>query len=107
MRGLFIHAVVYAVVNALLVGVWLLTSGSTQTLSSVQDDPVQHVQDGFWPLIVMVAWGGALIIHLAVVIALVPGSGRRRREKERLRRENHRTSRRPPRGRHAPPAMPA
>ena len=85
MRGLFIHTVVYAVINALLVGVWLLTTGSTTELSHVQDDPLQAVKNGFWPLIVIAAWGGAIVIHLAVYLALLPGRGHRRREREQRR----------------------
>lgn len=80
MRGLYNHAVVYAVVNALLVGVWLLTTGSTAELAEVQGDPLQAVKDGFWPLIVGVAWGGALVIHAASWVgSLLPGGRRRRR----------------------------
>lgn len=85
MRGLFVHVVVYAVINALLVGAWLLTTGSTTELTHVQDDPLLAVKNGFWPLIVIAAWGGALIIHLGVVIALLPGAGRRRRERAHRR----------------------
>jgi class 3 adenylate cyclase len=82
MRGLFIHTVVYAVVTSLLVGAWLLTTGSSAELELVQDDPIQGVKDGFWPLLVAAAWGGALVIHAAVWVAtLLPGS--RRREKTR------------------------
>lgn len=80
MRGLFVHIVVYAVVNALLVGVWLLTTGSTAELGNVQDDPLQAVRDGFWPLIVIAAWGGAVVIHSAGWLAsLLPRGSRRRR----------------------------
>ena len=79
MRGLFIHTVVFAVLNALLIGVWLLTTGSTTELSHVQDDPVLAVRNGFWPLIVIAAWGGALVIHAAVFVgSLLPGSKRAR-----------------------------
>ena len=85
MRGWFIHTVIAIVVSALLVGIWLVTKGSTTELSHVRDDPIQSVKNGFWPLIVMAAWAGALVIHLAIVIALVPGRGRRRRRRE-LRR---------------------
>jgi class 3 adenylate cyclase len=90
---LFVHVVFYAVINALLVGVWLLTTGSTVELSHVQDDPVLAVRNGFWPLIVMAAWGGALIIHLGIVIALLLPGGRRSRAK----RDRHH---------HAPPVPP-
>lgn len=104
MRGLFIHTVVYAVVNALLVGVWLLTTGSTDELSRVQDDPLRGVRDGFWPLVVMATWGGGLVIHAAVIVgSLLPGSRRRRRRRdERAQaRELHRAHH------HAVPAPPA
>lgn len=85
MRGLFIHTVVAAVVCALLVGAWLLTSGSTAELSDVQDDPLQAVRDGFWPLIVGAAWAGVLVIHAAAWVgSLLPGS---RRHRDRARRE--------------------
>src|SRR3954454_23024659 len=87
MRGLFIHTVVYAVVNALLVGVWLLTTGSTDTLSKVQEDAVYQTQHGFWPLIVMVAWGGALLIHAAVVLTMALPGGKRSRERKKARRK--------------------
>ncbi len=78
MRGLFIHTVVYAVVMLLLVGAWLLTTGSTAELELVRDDPLQGVKDGFWPLLVGAAWGGALVIHAAVWVGtLLPRSRRR------------------------------
>ena len=84
MRGFFIHAVVYAVVNALLVGAWLLTTGSTTELSNVQGDPLQAVRDGFWPLIVAAVWGGALVIHAGVVMAsFLPSSKRKRARRQR------------------------
>src|SRR4051812_2162887 len=82
MRGLFIHTVVYAVVMALLVGAWLLTTGSTTELSHVQDDPLFAVQHGgFWPLIVGAVWGGALVIHAGVWLGSVLPGGRRRRRR--------------------------
>ncbi|MFZ6003313.1 MAG: adenylate/guanylate cyclase domain-containing protein [Actinomycetota bacterium] len=103
MRGLFIHAVVFAVVNALLVGVWLVTTGSTDGLSRVQDDPLRAVQDGFWPLIVGATWGGALVIHAAAWIGSLPG--RRRRQRKRKRHERTRQHGHPPTP--ATPATPA
>jgi adenylate cyclase len=84
MRGLFVHTVVAGVVCTLLVGAWLLTGGSTTELSDVQDDPLQAVRDGFWPLIVGAAWAGVLVIHAAVWVgSLLPGS---RRHRDRARR---------------------
>jgi class 3 adenylate cyclase len=98
MRGLFIHVVVFAVVNALLVGAWLLTTGSTEELKHIQDDPLFSARHGFWPLIVATIWAGALVIHAAVWVgSLLPGGRRRRRTK-------HQEGRHP---RHVPPAPPA
>jgi len=77
-RGLFIHAVVYAVVNALLIGVWLVTTGSTDTLQLARHDPLQAVRDGMWPMIVIAFWGAGLLIHAAVVAAYWPSRARRR-----------------------------
>jgi class 3 adenylate cyclase len=86
MRGLFIHVVVYAVVNALLVGAWLLTTGSTDELRHIQDDPLYSAQHGFWPLIVATVWAGALVIHAGVWVGSLLPSGRRRR---RVKAERH------------------
>lgn len=83
-RGLFIHTVVFAVVNALLVGAWLLTTGSTTELSNVHTDPLAAVRNGFWPLVVGTVWAGGLVIHLAVVISsFLPGSKRSKARRER------------------------
>jgi class 3 adenylate cyclase len=83
-RGLFIHTVVYAVINALLIGLWLLTTGSTTELSHVQDDPLLAVRNGFWPLIVMAVWGGALVIHAAVFVgSLLPSSAKARARRKK------------------------
>jgi class 3 adenylate cyclase len=91
MRGLFIHTIVFAVVNALLVGAWLLTTGSTTELSHVQDDPLYAVQHGFWPLVVAAVWGGALVIHAGVWIGtLLPGGRRKRHYKLEQRARHHR-----------------
>lgn len=87
MRGLFLHAVVYVVVNLLLVWLWLLSSGSSLGLADVQADPLQAVRDGFWPLRVSVLWGGALVIHAAVWIGTLPGRRRRRRQRRRSERQ--------------------
>src|SRR5207248_6991548 len=84
MRGLFIHAVIYAVINALLVGVWLLTTGSTTELSHVRDDPILAIKNGFWLLIVIAAWGGALVIHASFFVgSLLPGSQRARARRKK------------------------
>jgi len=102
-RGLFIHIVVYGVVNALLVGVWLVTTGSplalTQVSTQVSTDPGLALRNGFWPLAVAAGWGGALVIHLGVWLsAVLFGGGRRRR----IRREARRAALSP-----KPPELPA
>ena len=97
-RGLFIHAVVYAVLNTLLVGVWLVTTGSTDTLSLSRHDPLQALRDGMWPIVVIACWGAGLVIHAAVVVAYWPSRARRRmrrhvaavhKAKERARDREH------------------
>ena len=99
MRGLFIHTVVFAVVNALLVGAWLLTTGSTTELSHVQDDPLFAVQHGgFWPLVVAAIWAGALVIHAGVWTATLLPGGRRRR----LHKREHHPRHQPPQPPHPP-----
>jgi len=110
---LFIHTVVFAVINALLVGIWLLTTGSTEELSNVQNDPLFYARHGFWPLIVATAWAGALIIHAAIFIgALLPGSkrskARRKKHQEFWRNavEHDRNNRDRRRQRHSPPDPP-
>jgi class 3 adenylate cyclase len=90
MRGLFIHIVVFAVVTALLVGAWLLTTGSTTELSQVQHDPLFEAKHGFWPLIVATVWAGLLVIHLAVWLGSLLPSGRRRRHRKWERHQQRR-----------------
>jgi class 3 adenylate cyclase len=79
MRGLLIHAVVFGVVNALLVAVWLVTTGSTDILNDAQADPLGAFRDGMWPLAVIVSWGGGLVIHAAVVVTSLPARVLRRK----------------------------
>jgi class 3 adenylate cyclase len=112
-RGLFIHIVVFGVVNALLVGVWLLTTGSTEELRLVQDDPLYHAQHGFWPLVIAAVWGGALVIHAAVWLAAgLPGGKRAQRRRDHRRElykkvDNRHRERHGLPSRHEPPAPPA
>ncbi len=97
-RGLFIHAVVSAVLNALLVGVWLVTTGSSDTLTLSRHDPAQAVRDGMWPIVVIALSAAGLVIHAAVVVAHWPSRARRRmrrhvaavhRAKERAKDREH------------------
>ncbi|MEY2590881.1 MAG: adenylate cyclase [Acidimicrobiaceae bacterium] len=78
MRGFVIHAVVFGVVNALLVAGWLVTTGSTDILNGAAGDPLGAFRDGMWPVAVITVWGGGLIIHFAVVITSVPARLTRR-----------------------------
>lgn len=72
MRGLFIHAVVFGVINALLVLLWLVTTGSTDVLGTAPTDPLRAWEQGMWPLAPIVSWGGALVIHAAIVVTFLP-----------------------------------
>jgi class 3 adenylate cyclase len=107
MRGLFIHIVVFAVVNALCVGAWLLTTGSTEELRLVQNDPLYHAQHGFWPLIVGAIWGGALVIHAAVWMGSLLPSGSKGRSRKAARHEVYDKPHQPRAGRHRSPVPPA
>jgi class 3 adenylate cyclase len=102
MRGLTIHAVVFAVVNALLVAAWLVTTGSNDILTTARSDPLAAFRDGMWPVAVIAVWGGGLVIHLTVVLTAAPRKLRRRVRD--LAKEQHRAR---ARGHHAPPAPPA
>jgi class 3 adenylate cyclase len=86
MRGLLIHAVVFGVINALLVAVWLVTTGSTDILSAAQHDPLGAFRDGMWPLAIITVWGGGLVIHAAIVITSLPARASRRAAEARRRR---------------------
>lgn len=85
--ALLIHAVVYVVVNAVLVFGWVLTTGSIDQLRRYLETPGDAVTTSFWPVVPIVVWGAALAIHAAVVlVSFLPSSRRRRRERERRRR---------------------
>jgi adenylate cyclase len=110
MRGLFIHIVVFGVVTALLVGVWLLTTGSTEELRLVQDDPLFHARHGFWPLIVATVWAGALVIHAGVWMAMMLPGGKSSRARRDARHERYKKVHEghvPRGGRYRSPAPPA
>ena len=89
MRGVFIHAVVYAVVNAFLLGVWLVVTGSSEELRVIGEDPIQGLKDGFWPGYVAAGWALALALHIGIWLVSVPfqGSSRRQREEKAHARE--------------------
>ncbi|MEY2434795.1 MAG: hypothetical protein QOC92_4520 [Acidimicrobiaceae bacterium] len=103
MRGLFIHIVIFNVVSALLVGAWLLTTGSTEELRHIQDDPLYSARHGFWPLVVGAIWGGVLVIHAGIWFATLFPGGRQARRRRAERHDRHRDHRPPP----IPPVPPA
>lgn len=72
MGGLTVHAVTYVAVNAFLVAVWLLTTGSSAELEAILDDPARNLDTAFWPIWPILAWGTALAIHLGTYAALAP-----------------------------------
>ena len=81
MRGVAIHVVVYAVVNAFLVGLWLVLGGTTAELQDMSADPIQALRDGFWPGIVAASWALALALHIGIWLCLLPLGGTRRRRR--------------------------
>ena len=62
----------YTVVNAFLVAVWVLTTGSTAELKEILDHPEDALDYGFWPIWSILGWGTALVIHAAVAILTLP-----------------------------------
>ncbi|MGI8796257.1 MAG: adenylate/guanylate cyclase domain-containing protein [Acidimicrobiia bacterium] len=88
--GFVIHLVTYVAVCGFLVCLWAFTSGSFAEVSDIAREPDRARELGFWPIWVILAWGVAVVIHLAATIVGIPGSMRRRRRKAR---ERHRARR--------------
>jgi class 3 adenylate cyclase len=84
-QRLFIHAITFAAVSALLVFAWMLTTGSSEALRAVAEDPSSALDEDFWPILVIAPWATALVIHAAVALsnALRGLGGKRRRERRR------------------------
>ena len=87
------HAFVYVSVNAGLVFVWLVTTGSTKQLEAYIRHPLDSVQDGFWPGVVIVFWGVGLVIHAGAAITREFPSQRAKRHRQREKREAHEAER--------------
>jgi class 3 adenylate cyclase len=83
--GAVVHVVVYAIVNAAVVAVWVLTTGSIDELGEVVDRPEDAVDLGFWPVWPILGWGALVAIHLAVAVLSAPR--RAHRKLRRLRAE--------------------
>lgn len=90
LHGLFVHAVIYLAVNGLLVGLWVIFSGSVAELSDIIDDPGSAFDAGFWPIFVILVWGAGLLIHAGEAIARTVSPTARRRRREARRREANR-----------------
>lgn len=86
--GLLIHLVTYLSVNGMLVFIWLSTTGSTEQWDAVVEDPTTAVDNDFWPLLIALPWGVALVIHASTVLVGIV-SPKRRRRRRRARRERH------------------
>lgn len=59
-----IHLVSYLAVNAFLVALWVLTSGSSEAIRDIAADPTIANREGFWPVWSILGWGTLLVIHL-------------------------------------------
>jgi class 3 adenylate cyclase len=84
------HLIAYAAVNAFFVAVWVLTTGSTETLQEVVRDPTKAVGSDFWPIWPILGWGLIVVLHLGTTLTSVATGGRqarhRRREAKRRKR---------------------
>jgi class 3 adenylate cyclase len=84
MTAVAIHAVVYTVVNTVIVLAWLMAGGSADVLG----DPLTAARDeGFWPLWIIVLWGAVLALHAGITLPVTVAWRRRRRRKRARPRE--------------------
>ncbi|GIU85230.1 MAG: hypothetical protein KatS3mg008_2005 [Acidimicrobiales bacterium] len=98
-----VHLFTYACVCAFLVAIWTVTSGSPDRLGEILADPAEALRPGFWPIWPILAWGTAVLLHLAagfVALLVTPASrGSRRSEgPSRYGREASSTGGRPASG---------
>ena len=82
-----IHLSVFLAVSALLTFVWLLTTGSVDTLQAVVGDPATALDEGFWPVWFIALDGCALAIHTGVAFANGAFGFQARRRRKRRRQE--------------------
>lgn len=71
MTGVAVHLVVYLAVNGLLLFIWMMSGGP--------------MEEGFWPIWVMVPWGVGLAVHAGIALTL-RASRRKRRARRRARK---------------------
>lgn len=83
-----VHLIVYLVLNALFVALWLLGGGgSVEDLRGVLADPTSAREVGFWPAFTIVLWGAGLLIHAGAYFSFkVFGQRARKRRWQRTRR---------------------
>jgi eukaryotic-like serine/threonine-protein kinase len=90
-HGWTIHLTVFVAVSALLTFVWLLTTGSVDTLQTVVGRPADALDEGFWPIWFVAFDGCALLIHTGVAFSNGAFGFQARRRRRRRRRELQRT----------------
>ena len=84
--GFIIHLVTYAAVCGFLICVWAFTSGSFEEVGDIAREPSTARELGFWPIWVILGWGVAIVIHLAVTLVAIPRVAARRRAARRRER---------------------
>jgi len=90
-----VHLFTYAAVCGFLVAFWALTTGSFHEVGEIAGDPSLARSLGFWPMWVILGWGVALVIHLGITLAALPGAVARRSRRRRSRRRNRHRHRQP------------
>lgn len=91
MTGAAIHAIVFVVVNLLLLALWVFGGGEAGEIPNHLTHWSQARSKGFWPLYVLVLWGAAVAIHLGVVFVTLPKQWREARARRRSRENVQRT----------------
>lgn len=61
----------------------MLTTGSTDELRVILEQPEDSLDHGFWPVWPILGWGAALAIHAAATVASLPRRARRQLSRRR------------------------
>ncbi len=91
MTGAAVHAIVFAVVNVLLVALWVLGGGDPALIGGYLSSWRDARAAAYWPLYVLVFWGAGLAIHVGIVAVTLPARWREERARRRAREKVHRT----------------
>jgi class 3 adenylate cyclase len=87
-----VHLFTFVAVCGFLVAFWALTTGSFHEVGEIARNPSLARSLGFWPIWVILAWGAAVVIHLGITLAALPGAvARQSRHRRSRRRDRHRT----------------